>query len=257
MKHLKATLLLASAMGLVACQPAADSNTTQANAASSEQTVVTDQNAYALGVSIGSVINNAHGKYANANIQLDKTQILAGISDILNSKATLTLDEANGLLREMELLAKQNLMEINAKKSEANIAAGQAFLAENGARPEVTTTESGLQYEVLVAGDGAMPTAADTVTVHYRGTTIDGTEFDSSYSRNEPTSFPLNRVIKGWTEGLQLMNVGSKYRFVIPSELAYGERQMGDDISPNSTLVFEVELLDITSAEKPAEEAQQ
>ena len=131
----------------------------------------------------------------------------------------------------------------NAGSAEENKVAGEAFLAENTQNENITTTESGLQYEVLVEGEGPSPTATTSVTVHYRGTTLDGTEFDSSYSRNAPATFPLNRVIAGWTEGLQLMNAGAKYRFFIPSELAYGQRGAGGDIGPNATLIFEVELL--------------
>ncbi len=131
----------------------------------------------------------------------------------------------------------------NATSPEENKAAGEAFLAENAKKPNIVTTASGLQYEVLTEGEGPSPSATTSVTVHYRGTTLDGKEFDSSYSRNEPATFPLNRVIAGWTEGLQLMNVGAKYRFFIPSELAYGQRGAGVDIGPNATLIFEVELL--------------
>lgn len=122
---------------------------------------------------------------------------------------------------------------------------GQTFLQENALREEVKTTESGLQYEVLVAGKGAMPTATNTVKVHYEGTLIDGTVFDSSYERGEPIEFPLNGVIKGWTEGLQLMPIGAKYKLYIPYELGYGERGAGQNIPPYSTLIFTVELLEI------------
>jgi FKBP-type peptidyl-prolyl cis-trans isomerase len=122
---------------------------------------------------------------------------------------------------------------------------GAAYLAENGKKEDVTTTDSGLQYTVMTEGDGAKPGATDTVTVHYRGTLLDGTEFDSSYSRNQPASFGLNQVIPGWTEGVQLMNIGSKYKFVVPYELAYGERGAGQSIGPYETLIFEVELLEI------------
>ncbi|MGC1479641.1 MAG: FKBP-type peptidyl-prolyl cis-trans isomerase [Chthoniobacterales bacterium] len=122
---------------------------------------------------------------------------------------------------------------------------GQQFLAENGKRSEVTTTASGLQYEVLNEGDGASPKATDTVEVNYRGTTIDGTEFDSSYKRGESISFPLNGVIAGWTEGVQLMKEGAKYRFYIPSELAYGKRGAGGAIGPDETLIFDVELIEV------------
>jgi len=127
---------------------------------------------------------------------------------------------------------------------QANLAEGQKFLAENKTKEGVITTETGLQYKVLGMGDGAKPAATDTVKVHYSGKLLDGTEFDSSYARNEPISFALNRVIPGWTEGVQLMPVGSKFVFYIAPELAYGENG-GGPIPPNSTLVFEVELLDI------------
>lgn len=122
---------------------------------------------------------------------------------------------------------------------------GAAFLTENAAKPGVTTTASGLQYAVLTPGTGRSPKATDTVLVHYRGTTIDGKEFDSSYRRREPIEFPLNGVIAGWTEGVQLMQEGAKYQFFIPSELAYGRRGAGGAIGPDETLIFEVELLKV------------
>lgn len=138
------------------------------------------------------------------------------------------------------------LAQLKAEKAAANLAAGEAFLKTNQERPEVTALPSGLQYEILTEGTGAKPTATQTVTCHYHGTLTDGTIFDSSVQRGQPASFPLNMVIKGWTEGLQLMGVGSKWRFFIPPHLAYGERQMGPTIGPNSTLIFDVELLKIS-----------
>lgn len=122
---------------------------------------------------------------------------------------------------------------------------GAAFRAKNGERTEVTTTASGLQYEVLTEGTGATPRSTDRVTVHYRGTLIDGSEFDSSYKRGQPATFSLNGVIAGWTEALQLMRVGSKHRIVLPPDLGYGQRGAPPRIGPNATLVFEVELLGI------------
>jgi FKBP-type peptidyl-prolyl cis-trans isomerase len=134
----------------------------------------------------------------------------------------------------------------NANSPEENKTAGQAFLATNAKKSNIVTTPSGLQYEIITAGTGAKsPSATDNVTVHYRGTTLDGEEFDSSYKRGEPATFPLNQVIPGWTEGVQLMKEGSKFRFYIPSELAYGENGAGRTIGPNSTLIFDVELLKI------------
>jgi len=134
----------------------------------------------------------------------------------------------------------------NATTPEENQAAGAAFLAENAKKTNIKTTASGLQYEVLTQGKGkASPSATDTVTVHYKGTTLDGAEFDSSYSRGEPASFPLNGVIPGWTEGVQLMKEGDKFRFYIPSDLAYGSEGAGRLVGPNATLIFEVELIKI------------
>jgi FKBP-type peptidyl-prolyl cis-trans isomerase FkpA len=134
----------------------------------------------------------------------------------------------------------------NAATAEENKTAGATFLAENGKKANITTTASGLQYEVLIKGTGTKsPSATDTVEVNYEGTLLDGKVFDSSYKRGESISFPLNRVIKGWTEGVQLMTEGAKYRFYIPSDLAYGERGAGRDIAPNAALIFDVELLKI------------
>ncbi|WP_051906784.1 FKBP-type peptidyl-prolyl cis-trans isomerase [Methylomarinum vadi] len=133
----------------------------------------------------------------------------------------------------------------NATSPAENKAAGEAFLAENGKKDNIVTTDSGLQYEVIEQGNGASPSATDNVTVHYKGTTIDGKVFDSSYDRGAPATFPLNRVIAGWTEGLQLMKEGAKYRFFIPAQLAYGERGAGRVIGPNSALIFDVELIKV------------
>jgi FKBP-type peptidyl-prolyl cis-trans isomerase FklB len=137
------------------------------------------------------------------------------------------------------------LFRMKAEKAETNLKAGQEFLAGNKGKEGVVELASGLQYLVLHEGEGAKPTAFNKVTCHYHGTLIDGTVFDSSVKRGQPASFPLNMVIKGWTEGLQLMSVGSKYRFFIPSNLGYGERQVSAEIGPNSTLIFDVELLGI------------
>ncbi|MCE3281950.1 MAG: FKBP-type peptidyl-prolyl cis-trans isomerase [Chitinophagaceae bacterium] len=132
---------------------------------------------------------------------------------------------------------------LNKEKSEANLKAGQDFLANNRMRPGVTETASGLQYEVITEGNGPKPNASNKVTCHYHGTLIDGTVFDSSVQRGQPATFPLSMVISGWTEALQLMPTGSKWRLFLPPNLAYGDRQTGSHIGPNSTLIFEVELI--------------
>ena len=133
----------------------------------------------------------------------------------------------------------------NAKSAEDNKAEGVAFLANNASQEGVITTNSGLQYQIITQGEGAKPSATNNVTVHYEGKTLEGKVFDSSYKRGTPATFPLNRVIAGWTEGLQLMSEGSKYRLFIPSDLAYGDRGAGADIGPNATLIFDVELVAI------------
>ncbi len=133
----------------------------------------------------------------------------------------------------------------NAKSPSENKQAGEAFLVENATKQGIISTDSGLQYEIIEQGEGRTPSATDNVTVHYKGTSLDGKVFDSSYDRGQPATFPLNRVIKGWTEGVQLMKEGAKFKFYIPSNLAYGERGAGGSIGPNETLIFEVELIKV------------
>ena len=145
------------------------------------------------------------------------------------------------------ILASTLFSMANAKTAEENQAEGIAFLVINAKKDGIVTTESGLQYQIINEGEGASPSATDKVTVHYQGTTLDGTEFDSSYKRGQPATFPLNRVIAGWTEGLQLMKEGAKYQFFIPPGLAYGKRGAGRVIAPNSTLIFDVELLKVVN----------
>lgn len=137
------------------------------------------------------------------------------------------------------------LFQVKNEKAAANLKAGEDFLEANRKRPGVTVLPSGLQYEVILEGNGAKPGPTSKVTCHYHGTLTDGTVFDSSVKRGQPASFPLNMVIKGWTEGLQLMPAGSKWRFFIPSDLGYGNRQVSAQIGPNSTLIFEVELIEV------------
>jgi FKBP-type peptidyl-prolyl cis-trans isomerase FklB len=193
-----------------------------------------DSVAYALGHSVGSNLKN---QFPDVNPEI----IAQAIVESFNGKENKLFK--NGT--DADNFIRSYLKAASDKKAVVNKEKGEKFLAENAKKSGVKVTPSGLQYEVIKEGTGPKPTAENTVKVHYHGTTIDGEVFDSSVDRGEPATFPLNGVIKGWTEGLQLMNVGSKYKFYIPSELAYGARQAGQKIGPNSTLVFEVELLEI------------
>jgi len=167
---------------------------------------------------------------------------LAGIEDGFAAKAPRIEGEA---INAAFQVIQERLQAAEAEKSKEFAAAGEAFLAENAKRDEVTVTESGLQYEVIEQGDGATPTADSSVKAHYRGTLINGEQFDSSYDRGEPTEFPVGGVIAGWTEALQLMNVGSKWKLYIPYHLAYGERGAGGAIGPYQTLIFDIELVEV------------
>ena len=179
-------------------------------------------------------------------IQLDIPALNRGIQDAAAGKK-LAFEDAE--MNQFKAEYTENLRARLLKEQEAiaakNLAEGKKFLAENAKKPGVITTDSGLQYKIITSGNGKSPTSNDTVTTHYRGTLIDGREFDSSYSRGQPASFPVNGVIKGWTEALQLMQVGDKWELYIPSELAYGEAKRSELIQPNSTLVFELELLEV------------
>jgi FKBP-type peptidyl-prolyl cis-trans isomerase FklB len=170
---------------------------------------------------------------------LDQVQLAQGIQDVLKgAKLRYDVQQCNNIVQ-------QHMMELESKKYAGNVEEGKKFLVENGKRPGVVTLPSGLQYEVLTAGSGPKPAASDRVTVHYTGTLVDGTVFDSSVDRGEPATFGVTQVIQGWVEGLQLMPLGSKWKFFIPYELGYGERGAGGVIGPFATLIFEVELLKI------------
>jgi len=209
------------------------------DAADSSLKTPKDKVSYAVGAQIGADMKRQ-------TVDIDPAMLAKGLKDgFQGSKLLLTDQEMrealSGLQQQMAAKQAERMREVGAKNKQA----GAAFLAENKKKEGVKVLPSGLQYKIAKEGTGKTPKADDTVTVNYRGTLIDGTEFDSSYKRGEPATFPVKGVIKGWTEALQLMKVGSKWQLFIPSELAYGEQPAGRVIGPNSTLIFEVELLGI------------
>ncbi len=198
-----------------------------------------DSASYAIGMNMGTGLQRTEA-------DVDLSRLFQGLADVVDEKETqLTPEEADLLLQTLTTRLEAAAVEKREADRETNKEAGDAYRVENAGRESVRTTATGLQYEVVTQGDGATPKATDRVRVHYRGTLVDGTEFDSSYDSGQPVTFPLNRVISGWTEALQLMPVGSKYRIVLPPELGYGERGSPPVIGPNATLIFEVELLGI------------
>lgn len=208
-----------------------------------------DKVSYALGMNIGKQL-----KQNEVEINLDI--YLRGLQDTLkDGKPLLTDEEARQTMMEFQTDLRQKQMAKTKVESDKNKKEGETFLAANKSKEGVKTTPSGLQYKILVKGDGPTPTTNDTVATHYRGTLIDGTEFDNSYKRSEPATFPVTGVIKGWTEALLMMPVGSKWQLFIPSDLAYGERGR-PSIPPNSTLLFDIELIEIKKpgATEPAKQ---
>jgi FKBP-type peptidyl-prolyl cis-trans isomerase FklB len=198
-----------------------------------------EKSSYALGMNIGRGL-------VHQSIDVDTASLLRGLKDTLSgSKPLLSDEEAQAALSQLqnEVQAKEQIA--MQKAGEENMKEGETFLAENKTKEGVVVLASGLQYKILTQGTGPKPTASDTVVCNYRGTLINGTEFDSSYKRGQPASFAVNQVIRGWTEALQLMPVGSKWQLFIPPDLAYGPRGAGGVIGPNSTLIFDVELISI------------
>ena len=245
-KTIKLSLIAASVLALTACNQEAKQEQAPVKLDTEAQ-----QQAYGIGASVGNFLNKDLADKTELGIELDQALLMRGFKDALAGEAKLDEEKIREVLTALDTSVRTK-QEAQAKvEAEKSKAAGEQYLADNAAKEGVTVTESGLQYEVMAMGDGEKPVATDVVKVHYKGTLLDGTEFDSSYSRNEPTTFPLNRVIAGWTEGLQLMPVGYKYKFTIPADLAYGDRDLGK-IPANSTLVFEVELLEIQGEEKTA-----
>lgn len=207
-----------------------------------------EKTSYAIGAYFGRFLQNQ----AMDPNDIDPNVLLQGLKDAMVGKTQMTEEDQRATLMQLQSAAQAKIAEKRKAEGAANEKEGEAFLAANKTKEGVTTLPSGLQYKVLKAGTGPKPTATDTVSCNYRGTFLNGTEFDSSYKRGEASSFQVNGVIKGWTEALQLMPVGSKWQLFIPSTLAYGEQGFGRDIPPNSTLIFEVELLSIQPKANPA-----
>jgi FKBP-type peptidyl-prolyl cis-trans isomerase FklB len=198
---------------------------------------------YALGTDLGNQLKRQ-------SVEIDPDLFIQGFKDALSgAKGLMTEAEVRAAITELQNELRKKQMEAMKQLGEKNKKEGEEFLAANKSKEGVVTLPSGLQYKVLTEGSGQKPSPDDTVVCQYRGTLINGTEFDSSYKRNQPTTFPVKGVIKGWTEALQLMPVGSKWQLFVPSDLAYGERGAGPNIGPNATLIFEVELVSIK--EKP------
>ncbi len=223
--------LIALTLGLYACNQDTSNN---------QPLETLEQKAsYSFGVDVAN-------RLKQQGVELDVNALNRGIADAYNgSEIALSDEEQLQAKTSFQAQLRDQLVKQQAAAAESNMAAGKAFLEENAKKPGVITTASGLQYKILASGDGKQPKDTDTVTTHYKGTLIDGREFDSSYKRDQPASFPVKGVIKGWTEALQLMHVGDKWQLFVPSELAYGATKRSELIEANSTLIFEIELLGI------------
>jgi FKBP-type peptidyl-prolyl cis-trans isomerase len=238
-------LLAAGALSIACQQPQAASSKEEKSAASSKKITkeslktFEDKLNYAVGVDIGkNIVRNG--------LPLSDDIFMKGIRDAVDETTPLLEnEEMQKIKKEHARIRRDERKKEREAAAEKNKAEGEKFLKENGAKEGVTTTESGLQYKILKKGTGEKPALTDKVSVNYKGSLIDGTEFDSSYKRGKPAEFAVNRVVKGWTEALQLMPVGSKWQVFIPSNLGYGERGAGAKIGPNAVLIFEVELLEI------------
>jgi FKBP-type peptidyl-prolyl cis-trans isomerase FklB len=241
-------------------KPAAPSTTPKTPAASSAATPKTgaaaktgaplvlktqkDKVSYAIGLNIGK-------SFRKDSVDVNSAVFARGVKDaITGAKPLLTDEELKAVLTELQAELKKRQDDVTRAAGETNQKAGEAFLAENKTKEGIVALPSGLQYKIVTAGTGPKPAETDSVVCNYRGTLLDGTEFDSSYKRGQPATFPVNGVIKGWTEALQLMPVGSKWQLFVPADLAYGARGAGGEIGPNATLVFEVELLSIQEKAK-------
>jgi len=245
MKFFKPTLVAVALLAVAGCQEGAKEEVAKAPVLEAE----VQKQAYGLGASIGMYMQRNLEEHERLGLALEKELIVRGFVDSINDKSVMEQEEITALLTKLDETMKAKQQELAVQEAEASLATGQKFLEDNAKKEGVMVTESGIQYVVLVEGEGDKPAATDTVKVHYKGTFLNGETFDSSYDRGEPAVFPLNRVIRGWTEGVQLMSVGSKFKFTIPSDLAYGPNGNPPRIPGNSVLEFEIELLEIQKSE--------
>jgi len=228
--------------------PVKKTGTAAKSAAAPALTTRKQKFSYALGMNIGAGLG---ANLKKQSVEVDSTLVSQGLKDSMSGgKTRLTQEEAQAVLKEVQTEVQKQQQEKMKEAADKNKSEGEAFLAANKSKDGVVTLPSGLQYKILTAGTGPKPTASDSVKCNYRGTLINGTEFDSSYKRGQPATFAVGQVIKAWTEALQLMPVGSKWQLFVPSSLAYGERGAGAEIGPNATLIFEVELLSIEEKAK-------
>ena len=254
----KVSLLAVTVVLAVGCQKEESKTASKAAAPATEQSQAAtaskstpaqfksedDKAAYAIGVSFANYLGESIEKPNQMGIKLTKDEVLKGIEDAFAGKAKLNQEETRTALESLDKRVTVKMQEKAKASAESNLKAGEEFQAKFAKEKGVTKTASGLLYKVITEGKGAKPVATDIVEVNYTGKLIDGTKFDSSYDRGKPVSFPLDKVIPGWTEGLQLMPAGSKFEFVIPAKLAYGPQATGH-IPANSTLVFDVELIKV------------
>ncbi|MEA9390868.1 FKBP-type peptidyl-prolyl cis-trans isomerase [Acerihabitans sp. TG2] len=266
MKSLFKVTLLATTMALAfnatqvmaadaaATATPAAKTTAPVNATSDKFKSSEDQAAYALGASLGRYMDNSLKEQEKLGIKLDKDQLISGVQDAFANKSKLTDEEIEATLQGFEARVKQAAQGKMEQEAKENAEKGDKFRAEFAKQKGVKHTQNGVLYKIEKPGTGKAPTNSDTVVVNYKGTLVDGTEFDNSYKRGEPLSFRLDGVIPGWTEGLKEIHKGGKIELVIPPEQAYGKTGV-PGIPANSTLIFDVELLDIKPAEKPADDA--
>ena len=250
MKKYTLPFVLLALVSLQACNEKAPAPAEEKSAAnSSDVTLESTQQRLSYGIAYG-----LGQRMKTDNVPMDVDAFAAGLRDAMSgAQPRMTPEEISAEMKAYQEKAVAEQKAAQEALSKANEAASAAFLSENATRDGVTVTDSGLQYEVLTKGDGPVPGPDDTVEVNYRGTLIDGTEFDSSYSRGQTVTFGVSQVIPGWTEALQLMPVGSKWKLYIPADLAYGAGGAGQTIGPNAALIFEVELVSIKSADQASE----